>query len=276
MDTLTATNGSRFIALFGGAQLDSVGQTTYSDDVFYIFNLQTRTWTDRSDLGGPGMRIFTLGVADGSKFYVHAGLSPEFQTLNDLWVFDINTLTWTEITPSSDVRPPAVAKPVGDILINRGLRSFVVTSGLEVSFTEQGDIQFGFTGATFGFNFNSNQWVDLSPRVSYLPLRTFSAASASKNRNRLIMYGGDGEPGGVTGCGEPNFANPQGDLWEYRDTSNVWVEDRVVATQHPPKLKRHEVIQVGRYFFVMGGFDFQCDNGVGPGQIFNYNVHVLV
>jgi hypothetical protein len=46
--------------------------------------------------------------------------------------------------------------------------------------------------------------------------------------------------------------------------------------QHPPNLKRHSVIQVDRYYFVMGGYNFICPNGTGPGEILNTEMHVTV
>jgi hypothetical protein len=267
-DVVTKSNGKQVICVFGGGRFDNVGNLEIVTDKFFTYNIETDTWTDRSSLGGPVSRLGSLGVGYENSFYVHAGLDASFNVYDDLWVFNIDTLTWSQITPSNAVRPDATIAPVGDILLKSGnQKRLVVTSGTLL--TEAG---FGFTNKTMGFDFNTNVWIDLTPVPSknYSPVRTFTAATASRDREELLMYGGD-QIGGVAGCGNFAFDNPSNDTWIFNVGSEKWKEVSFSANQHPSKLKRHGAVQVDKYYFVLGGYDFVCP---GPGQVHNHDVHV--
>jgi hypothetical protein len=267
MDVVTKSNGNRVICVFGGGRFDNVGNLEIVTDTFYTYSIDTDTWTDRTSLGGPNARLGALGVGYGNKFYVHAGLDANFVAHNDLWVFNIDTLSWSAITPSTSLRPPTTTSPVGDILFkNANTKRLVVTSGTVI--TEAG---FGFTNKTMAFDFNSNVWLDITdPQHNYFPPRTFPAATASEDRRDLLMYGGD-LPGGVSGCGNFAFDNPSNDTWKFSVVNEKWKRVNFSPVEHPSKLKRHGAVQVKENFFMMGGYDFICP---GPGQIHNKRVHV--
>jgi hypothetical protein len=267
VDTVIDDQGNRFICVFGGGQFDNVGNIIFVEDSFYTFEIESSTWIDRTSLGGPNTRLGPLGVADGGKFYVHAGLDINFEGHDDFWSFDINTLTWTLITPSSSTRPVPTIAPVGDILETNMFKMLVVISGTPTT-------DFGFNNQTMAFNFATNVWTDITnPLHTYSPIRTFTAATASEHRKQLLMYGGD-QIGGIHGCGNFAFDNPSNDVWEFDIRSQKWKELSISSVERPPKLKRHGAVQVDQHFFVMGGYDFICPNGVGPGEVLNMKVHI--
>jgi hypothetical protein len=132
----------------------------------------------------------------------------------------------------------------------------------------------GFTalGDTWQFDLVQRRWVNVTPPVANIaPPRNYGAAATVGDS--MYLHGGD-VPGGVGGCGAPFEQNPVADLWRFDLVHRVW---RQVHPAGDPlvRLKRHAAATVSGRMYLVSGWDFRCDGGVGPGQIWNLNVYVF-
>jgi hypothetical protein len=89
---------------------------------------------------------------------------------------------------------------------------------------------------------------------------------------RFYLHGGD-LPGGEAGCGAPFDQNPTADLWSFDLVAHTWRQHLPAGT--PARLKRHAAAVAGGQLYITSGWDFQCDGGVGPGQIWNQETYVF-
>lgn len=116
--------------LFGGFGYDSAGHSDYLNDL-WKFDLGTLEWTwvsgsDMMDQPGiygargiadplniPGARVAAVSWFDAiGDFWIFGGVGHDSEdhvfTLNDLWKFDIATLTWTWVSGSNVIGQPGV------------------------------------------------------------------------------------------------------------------------------------------------------------------------
>ncbi len=91
---------ANLILVFGG--FDS---HTYFNDL-YILDLTTRTWSLVEPMGDacPPPRYAHTTTMVGRQLLVFGGCGADTQALNDLWIFDLETLTW--ICPALSGVPP--------------------------------------------------------------------------------------------------------------------------------------------------------------------------
>ena len=91
---------------------------------------------------------------------------------------------------------------------------------------------------------------------------------AAEIGGRLTVYGGDDPGAKVMGCGAPFGQAPVGEVWVLDPDACAWRRSTSVG----PKLKRTVASTVGDSMYVFGGYDFDCVNGVGAGQVWNTGV----
>ncbi|YCM42866.1 hypothetical protein V2O64_16275 [Verrucomicrobiaceae bacterium 227] len=91
--------------------------------------------------------------------------------------------------------------------------------------------------------------------------------------NHLYVQGGD-VPGGESGCGAPFPQSATNAVWSFHLKQHRW---RQIEPGGDPTawLKRNVGVAIDGKFYILAGFDFQCDGGAGPGQIWNNDVFVL-
>jgi len=144
----------------------------------------------------------------GSNFAegVACGFCSETTVLGDLWAYDYESNTWTELHPS--VSPPPHHFPVLE---------YVPTIDRIVLF---GGYQPGFTSLfndTWAFDYNTNRWVNLNPQ-NPPPPRAYHYMALESTANRIVMFGGVEDESQYPNS--PETTN--GETWVYSIAGNSW------------------------------------------------------
>ena len=253
--------------LVAGADANSVSMKD-----FYAYDPMSDTWTQKADFPGQS-RGFSYAVASETKGYLGFGYSNDPNTgadeyLKDLWEYDPQTDTWTELAscPGSARIHPAMIYLDGKIYMGCG-----------------GNV-FGDLGDWWEYDIDTDTW---TPRASfpgpnrhhpyyfaigdyayvgfghsgpniyddmyrYDPVGNIWSQMASlPDQGRVagtqFTYGGKGYL--LSGQGETHQNLPTGEFWEYDPIANDWTE----LTAHPGG---------GRWapgsFVINGGVYFMC------------------
>jgi N-acetylneuraminic acid mutarotase len=259
---------SRRMLVFGGAIYGPffVGFTAYDD--LWAYSVDQNAWSQIHPLNpGPvGRSRPTAWIVDG-KMYIFGGVTSTFTTLNDLWVYNLNTNTWTQLIPNgAPGSPPPRHEAQAGTVPARGRLTLYGGEGID-------PMSGGFVTLddTWEFDLNTNTWSEVTPapQNNIQPPRNYGAAAVIEGN--LYLQGGD-VPGGSSGCGAPFPQNPTEELWRFDLVQHVWTRlfpagDPLVA------LKRHNAAVVGSRMYIFSGWDFQCEGGVGPGQVWNLDVY---
>jgi len=250
--TVKDAHGDKYLLIFGGGTFAPDGSANQATDTFWSYKISTGTWTNLTSLGGPSPRLGQTSAVDKSKFYVYGGLPADFVPVNEFWEFDINTHTWTLLVPSTSVAPHPGYFSAGDIIHldqevdGEEVREFIVTDGEFIN----PDFSFGFIIDTFGFNFNTHAWENLTnpdPTKRVQPPRSsVPLAKAGSNKKTVLLFGGDINGG----------THPLDDAWRFHFRTTTWVNQTETGSV-PPGTKHGAAVQVGEFFFVVGGFNLE-------------------
>lgn len=147
------------------------------DDV-WRFNDQAETWTDVSMGIAPGERCLHSACYDaiGHRMIMHAGQNNS-GPLDDLWALDLDTDTWTQLTPSP--KPSA-----------RYFTSFVYDEANRRATLFGGQTATVKVNEAWVFDLWTNEWTQLTP-AGTPPSARFGAAAVYDGANdRMIVFGG--------------------------------------------------------------------------------------
>lgn len=254
------------IVIFGGAHYGPGFSDFVGYDDLWTFAPAAGTWQRRVPRNrGPIGRSAPTVFIDRSRIYVFGGVTAAFETLNDLWVYDLDSNRWKELSrngapdaPPSRHEAMSGSEPVRGRLLLYGGEHFDPAAG----FTVLND--------TWEYDLGCGRWQQIRPRPDIEPGRNYAAPAVLGKY--LYLQGGD-LPGGSSGCGAPFPQNPTEQLWRYHIARQRW--EAVTPAGDPlARLKRHEATVARGRMYVLGGWDFQCD-GTGPGQIWNLEVFAL-
>jgi len=186
--------GHRMV-IFGG----QINGGTAND--VWAFDLTLHSWTDLTPTGGsaPDPRRTPASIYDP---VLHRMITWSGQSggtfFNDVWSFDLNTLTWTEGVPASSPNPrygvASTYDPVGGDLVTFA------------GFTNQGRFD-----DTWRYDAAADTWTDVTPAGTSPPMRCLHSASYDSRNHRMIMYGGQ-------------QSGPLDDIWAFDLTSETWTE----------------------------------------------------
>ena len=118
--------------------------------------------------------------------------------LKDTWIYDYNTNTWTEATPSESPGDRAGSAMVYDSESDRVIMFGGINTNNE------------FLKDTWEYDYNTNTWTEMTPPDS--PQRAGHAMAYDSESDRVIMFGG-----GI------DFTNIEG-TWAYDYNANIWTE----------------------------------------------------
>jgi N-acetylneuraminic acid mutarotase len=253
-----APRHARFF-VFGGSTFDSTSLTVFDD--LWSYTPATNRWTRLgSTTPGPSGRSGPAMWVVGTRLYVFGGIDATFTTLNDLWLYDLVGGAWTEVRPTGARPQTRHVAQAGD----------VARFGRLTLYGGEGDPSLGFPllADTWELDLVHEVWREVTPVAADIPPRNYGAAAVLGAQ--LYLQGGD-RPGGSAGCGAPFPQNPVDELWRFDLVERTW--HRVTPGGDPlARLKRHAAATVDGRMYIVSGWDFRCDGGVGPGQVWNTDV----
>jgi len=194
---------------------------SYVDNETWVFDPSDSSWTLLNPTGDvPSPRITPTAARSGDKLYVFGGVDITFAFLNDMYIYDTNLNTFTQITDMSGDIPPGVSDPGIDI---KG--GYLYLQGGEI-LTEEG---IGNLVGLYRFDLDCHVWEFLTPSPAMYPHPERDAQVFSVHKNKIWMFGGD-----VDG---DNFFNLQDDTWVYDIAANSWTQ--IYTSRTPPASKRN-------------------------------------
>ncbi len=160
------------------------------------FNDQAETWTDVSPATGPGERCLHAACYDAlrHRMIMYAGQN-NFGPLDDVWALDLDTDTWTNLTPASKPSGRYFASMVYDAANHRA-----TVFGGQTLLTPVNDV--------WVFDLWTNAWTQLSPTGTPPTARFGSAGIYDGAHDRMIVFGG-------------NDGVVKNDVWALRNLSNT-------------------------------------------------------
>ena len=165
------------------------------DDV-WRFHPAASTWTDVSPGSGPLARCLHAACYDAHKhrMIMYAGQNNS-GPLDDIWALDLDSGTWTDLTPAEKPSARYFSPVVYDAVNNR-----------VAMFGGQGLL--GYNNQAWVFDLWTNQWTQLSPSGTPPSLRGGSCAVYDAGHDRMVIFGG-------------NDGTVQNDVWALEDLSQT-------------------------------------------------------
>jgi hypothetical protein len=255
--------------VFGGSTFDIAGTQFQPFGDLSVYSIASNTWTTLSTPGTgtrphPGARSGSNLWSVGDRLYLFGGIDATFATHNDLWTYDLRRGEWSQVPVTS--APPARHVAQAGTVARFGRLTIYGGEALDPA------TGFAVLGDTWQFDLAARRWVEVTPAAGNIaPPRNDGASTVVGTA--MYLHGGD-VPGGVAGCGTPFEHNPVAELWRFDLVNRLWRQ--VTPAGDPlPRLKRHAAATVLGRMYVVSGWDFRCDGGSGPGQIWNLNVYAL-
>lgn len=251
---------SERVFVFGGAFYSSPFYADFSvlNDL-WAYDAKRNNWAQiNASNPGPSGRSRPAAWMVDNKLYIFGGINAYFATLNDLWVYSLESNLWVELIPHGAVgSPPSRHEAMSGTRVQNG--KLLIYGG------EQVDADFNFLtlNDTWAYSLANNSWQNLTPAAPFNVDPPRNLAGAGVLEGSLYIQGGD-KPGGDNGGG--GFAqNVSNELWRFE--SGKWLE--VARMGHKgPRLKRHRGVEVGNELFLFSGFDF-----VNGAEVWNQTVY---
>lgn len=197
--TLAADPETGQLLLFGGRDANGA---PFGDT--WVYTVAENAWTPVAG-PAPSPRFGQAVALDAANraLYLFGGQADGATFFNDVWRFDLDTLTWAEI-PTGDTRPAtrygtsAVLDSDGQVIVSHG-------------FTFDGRFD-----DTWSLDPATGAWTDLSPSPETRPLkRCLHEAIWDADQGRMLLFGG---------CASGFGPCPLGDLWAFDPASRTWTE----------------------------------------------------
>ncbi len=249
---------SNMIGIFGGFSeaVDISGVTTPMVNTFfndiYLFDADAETWTRQTVASGPKPAPRALGCSvyhePSGDLYIFGGsdfpadFAGPFIYYDDLWKFDFDTGTWTELSvqaPKPSGRAVFGCDIVGD--------SIYIFGGIGSDFTPNNEL--------WRFDIPSGTWTlvqenDPDP-VGRPGTRNQVKFSHIPGTNQLLLAGGES----FDLIPDPPFVveNTREDVWVYTIDTDSWEELDVRKKPEIPRLNEAFAMTSARYFFTQNG-----------------------
>jgi len=261
------------LLIYGGVMYSSDFSVIKVFSDFWQFSFHSGRWSlvNPVSTANPGKRASGGMAYHNGVVYLFGGITDEsFTPSNDLWAFNIQTNSWKQLIPNGVPGSPPkrnsfifLASPKENKLFLYGGQALNPNTGAFDTFND-----------TWEYSICCNKWTDVTPpptRNIFPPVNDFSSAAIVDHT--MILYGGEQNVDPVV-CPPPIV--PQG------PTNNTWLLNTKVpfkgyikldTDDHtPPPLKRQAGTNVGRCFFLYGGFSFPS---CAVGQIYNTDVWAI-
>lgn len=203
------------IKLYGGAVWDD--QYTFYDEI-WSYDTGTNTWSEIETVNMPPLRFNSMVtyIPSRHQMFLFGGFANTGR-MDDTWVYDFESSTWTELHPRDSPSPRSDSSiaydPENDVI--------VLFSGYR-----QDEVK---TRETWVYSFEDNNWIRRNSENT--PLHQYGHYMIyALETGQLLMYPGHWSivSGGVTvnhGYG--------GNIWEYDSNGDQWTEHE--STSIPPR-----------------------------------------
>nr|GFA57312.1 hypothetical protein [Tanacetum cinerariifolium] len=211
---------------------------------------------------GPGARSSHAITIVGDKAYAFGGeFKPRVPVDNSLYVFDLNTLTWSIAEVTGDTPPPRVGVTMASIG-----ETIYVFGGRDATHAELNEL--------YSFDTCTNKWTLLSSGDTRPENRSYH--SVATDDSRVYVFGGCGVAGRLNDIWVVyGFAGMEVDDVHFFDPdTQKWVQVETTGEKPSPR-SVFSTVAVGKYIFVCGGEIDPSDLGhMGAGR-FTHEVCVL-
>ena len=259
------TNGHVYV--FGGSSYDhGIANLTIFGDL-HRYSVADNEWTLAAPASeGPGPRVRPNLWSYGAHIYAFGGLDHQLQNHNDIWRFSTIDHVWEQVADDIDTpkgRYEAASGNTshdgkayalgGENMRAAEFRPVLVPGTLEIDL-DSGVIR----------RLPIDRPNDVTGAMRH-------QAAAATLEGTLYVYGGDDPHNKKAGCGAPYPQGPIGQIWSLDVANNSWhLSDHLGAP-----LKRTVASAANNKMYVFGGYGFECEDGVGPGQIWNTDIYVI-
>jgi len=285
--TLTPTSGGRKQAIINIANDDA-------DESPYEITLRGHTTENTYRLvettGSPSPRFnATLEDLGDGRLLLFGGRDAAGVWLGDTWVFEVDTSTWTELTPASS--PPA----------RNAHGMALVEPGTVVLFGGTASGGGGGMGDTWSFDVAAEEWTQVLPPTS--PPPRFQHEMVAIGNARALVFGGRPNNAGsetadtwifdaasgtwinMAPAGGPSATsayamawdgndvvtrfggfvsnNPLDQTWNYTISTNTWAQAAPIGTPGPRGVLSGEYLADGRMFVFSGKLGNCCIDPTG-------------
>ena len=194
----------------------------YSSNETWIYDYIPNTWTPAAPNNVPRLRASHCMAYDSESDVVimhGGGLEPDYNpyggriNYNDTWAYDLNTDTWTNMTPAVSPLGRISAEMVYDsesdrIIMFGGFHSPDKVAPLDPT----GAV---YQKETWAYDFNTNTWENVTDTLSNPKPRVGHAMAYDSESDAVILFGGHTHL---------NNAGMQDETWVYDYNENMWTQ----------------------------------------------------
>lgn len=234
---------SRKLILYQGysAAFDAVDVETWAYDI------DTGVWENRQPAQQPPTRWGSMMVYDpkadrvllygGANFAegVACGFCTATTVRGDLWTYDYESNTWSELHAS--LSPPPHHFPVLEYVPS--IDRVLLFGGYQQGFTS-------LFNDTWAYDYNANRWANLHPANPPAP-RAYHYMALEASTNRIVMFGGVQDESAYPNSPE----TPNDETWIYSVRKNAW--SQVFPEDAPSPRGWHGMSRTSGPVFLFGG-----------------------
>ena len=205
----------------------------------WIYDITDNRWTQLRPENSPSHRSDAAIAYDPENDIVilHDGYCRDDSHPQDTWVFDFDSIDWTQMRPEDSPQ-----SQYGHHMIYDSLNLQVVMYGGHWSITENGRmVSHGYSDGVWTYDSPSDTWTKVDPATS-LPSRYWHTLAYDENRGKMVVFGGSGERDAVLD-----------DTWIYDLSTNTW--DRLYTDEKPPERESSSLVydEANEKFILFGG-----------------------
>ena len=229
---------------------------------FHAFNPRTLRWMSlsRRSKAWPVRRAGHNLEAASGRLYMFGGRAAlsngNIRSLNDVWIYDIATKSWSESITTGDA--PAGRLHAASTVFNNELWIFGgLDSRSQLTYDD-----------LWSFHLDSHVWtrrhtpVSSSDRNGFIPPPLHHSHLIPSRQDGILVYGGIGNGGSCGGAACGAGSTVLGQLYRYEITSEMWVPARVYSADHD---STSEHVTGGEWEFGRISSDHSGDTG-GTGK----------
>jgi len=241
--------------LFGGANYvfelrpDFFSSLVVSDSL-YRFDVHTRRWTLLEPAGPrPSARSGCTAQFFRGDLYMFAGISRFFEVNDELWKFQPDLGTWTQLFPEGPVPSPRY-KPA--VAIDERAGKIYFYGGL--AFGPEG---FARIDDFWVYDITSNSFRQLPSGIAPVRDQGSMGVLAAPGGKRYVVHVGGDVPTDVSCTGFPQLAEATDEVWAFDIAAETWA--LLETDGWMPRIEYHAGATVKNRFFFAGGWAEEPD-----------------